>query len=382
MKIPLAWLQLSREPIRLLVALAGIGFADILMLMQIGFQEALFESNTRVHQKLLGDFVLISPQSQVLFNLKTFPRQRLYQTLAHPSVESVAPVYIDGGIWRNPQTRRTRVLTVFGFNPSQPILDLPELNQQLDRLKLLDVVLFDAASRPEYGNIAEDFTQGKTVLTELNNRQIRVGGLVTIGSSFASDGNVVVSSQTFHYLFTKRKKNLLSIGLIRLKPNVDIETVRQELASELPEDVKVLTIQEFAELEKHYWATSTAIGFIFSIGAAMGFVVGVVIVYQVLYSEVSDHLKEYATLKAIGYTHSYLLMVVFQEALILAILGYIPGLTLSIGLYSLTKGATQLPIIMTWSRAITILILTIFMCTVSGALTMRRLKSADPADIF
>lgn len=382
MKIPLAWLQLSRERIRLLVALAGIGFADILMFMQLGFKEALFESNTRIHQNLRADLIILSAQSKALHDLKSFSRRRLYQGLSLQEVESIAPIYIYGGPWKNPKTAKERIILVLGLDPSKPVLNLSEVNQQLDRLKLGNVVLFDRASRPEFGPIAAEWSQGKTVKTELNGQEVKVAGLVTLGASFAADGNVIVSGETWLRLFSNRDRNDISLGLLRLKSGVDPETVRQKLINLMPNDVTVLTHQEFIDLEKNYWATATPIGFIFIVGTIMGFVVGIIIVYQVLYTDVSNHLPEYATLKAIGYTQGYLLRVVFQSALILSILGYIPGLGISLGLYGLTKNSTQLPITMTVNRAVTVLILTISMCGCSGALTVRRLKDADPADIF
>jgi putative ABC transport system permease protein len=150
----------------------------------------------------------------------------------------------------------------------------------------------------------------------------------------------------------------------------------------LPDDVKVLTKQGFMNFEKSYWQSSTSIGFIFSLGSAMGFIVGIVIVYQILYTDVSDHLAEYATLKAMGYRSYFLISVVLQEALILSVLGFLPGFFLSIGLYSLTKNATSLPIGMTLNRGITVFILTVIMCVVSGVIAMRKVQSAEPADIF
>ncbi|MGK7942435.1 MAG: ABC transporter permease DevC [Crocosphaera sp.] len=382
MKIPLAWLQLSREPLRLLVALAGIGFADILMFMQLGFKEALFESNTRIHGNLLADIVIISSQSKALHDLKSFPRRRLYQSLSLEEVESIAPAYIYGGPWKNPETGKERIILVVGFNPSQPVLNFPEVNQQLDQLKLGNTVLFDRVSRPEFGPIVDLFGEGNTVKTELNGQEVRVGGLITVGASFAADGNVIVSAETWLRLFPNRDRNDISLGVIRLKSGTDTEEVRQKLLTIMPNDINILTRQEFVDLEKNYWATATPIGFIFIIGTIMGFFVGIIIVYQVLYTDVSNHLPEYATLKAIGYSQNYLLGVVFQSALILALLGFIPGLGISLGLYGLTKNATQLPITMTVSRSVSVLILTISMCAFSGVLTVRRLQDADPADIF
>jgi putative ABC transport system permease protein len=382
MKIPLAWLQLSREKMRLFVALAGIGFADILMFMQLGFRDALFESAVTLHNNLQGDIFLISPQSTSTIAMKSFPRRRLYQTLGFQGVKSVSPVYMDFALWKNPQTRGTRGILVLGFNPADSIVNLPGVTSNLEKIKISDVVLFDDTSRPEFGPIPQEFNQGKDVTTEVGGRRVRVGGLFTLGASFGADGNIVTSDLNFLRLFPRRDDGLIDIGIIQLKPGADRETVLKNLKQDLPKDVRVLTKQQFIDFEKNYWQTSTAIGFIFTLGTSMGFIVGTVIVYQILYTDVSDHLPEYATLKAMGYKNSYLLIVVFQEAVILAILGYFPGFFLASGLYSLTKTATNLPMAMTLARAVTVLIMTMIMCCISGAIAVRKLQAADPADIF
>lgn len=170
--------------------------------------------------------------------------------------------------------------------------------------------------------------------------------------------------------------------MIKLKPSANREQVIENLRRILPEDVKVISKQDFMEFEKSYWNSSTPIGFIFTLGAALGFIIGTVIVYQILYSDISDHLAEYATLKAMGYTDTYLLVVVFQEALILAVLGYIPGFSISLVFYAATRIATLLPIFMSVDRAMLVLALTVLMCSLSGAIAVRKLRTADPADIF
>jgi len=382
MKIPLAWLQLSREKMRLFVAITGIGFADILMFMQMGFRDALFDNAVSLHKNLHGDIFLISTQSTALIAMKSFPSRRLYQTLGFDGVESISPVYLAMGLWKNPETHRTRSILVLGFNPADSILDLPGVTNNLDQIKLADVILFDDASRPEFGRVGQLFNQGKDVTTEIESRRIRVGGLFTLGPSFGADGNIATSDFNFLRIFPKREEGMIEIGILKLKPGADLERIIKNMRQDLPNDVKVLSKEEFIAFEKNYWETATAIGFIFALGTAMGFIVGTVIVYQILYTDVADHLPEYATLKAMGYKNSYLLMVVFQEAIILSILGYFPGLIVSVGLYNLTRGATNLPMLMSFSRSATVLIMTIVMCCISGAIAVRKLEAADPADIF
>ena len=381
-KIPLAWLQLTREKPRLIVALAGIAFADFLMFMQLAFREALFESNVRLHTSLEGEVVLINPQSNAVNFLESFSQRRLYQALDLKEVASVHPIYVGLTSWKNPQTRRSSEVLVIAANPNELVFNLPGMQQNLKPIKMPDVVLFDRGSRPDFGPIATDFDRGKKIETEVGGRRIKVGGVVELGASFGSDGNIVTSDLNFLRLFKERKAGLIDIGLIKLKPGANPETVVAQLRQYLPKDIQVLSKQEFIQKEKDYWATSTPIGFIFALGTVMGFIVGTVIVYQILYSEVSDHLSEYATLKAMGYSQTYLLLVVFQEAFILASLGYIPGFGFAVFLYNIAKNATLLPIYMTVSRAILVFLLTMLMCFISGLISVRKLQAADPADVF
>ncbi|MBD2128386.1 ABC transporter permease DevC [Microcoleus sp. ZQ-A2] len=380
-KTPLAWFQVSRERTRLAVALAGIAFADMLMFIQLGFLDALLDGATKSHQNLQADLVLINPQFQTLFYIKNFPRERLYQTLSDDRVESIRGLYINIAQWRNSQTRLSRGILVWGIDPANPAFNLPEVNQNLERLKLLNQALFDRASRPEYGPIADLLKQEKTLEAQVNGQNLQIVDLFTLGASFGADGNIITSDSTFLKLFPDNQPNQIAVGLINLKPGADVEQVRSRLLTTLPNDIKILTPQEFAQIEIDYWQ-SGGIGFIFGLGVVVGFIVGVVIVYQILYSDVSDHLPEYATLKAMGYSDRYLLGVLMQEALLLAVLGYIPGFLLALGLFQIAYAATLLPIGMKLPRAILVLILTIVMCVISGVISMRKLQSADPADVF
>jgi putative ABC transport system permease protein len=384
-KIPLAWAQLTREKMRLVIALAGIGFADLLMFMQFGFRDALFESSISFHSKLKGEIFILNSQSTALIAMKSFPQRRLYQALSFNGVTAISPIYLGFGLWKNPDPnqRNTRQLMVIGFDPTHPILNLPEIQNNLHKIQISDVVLFDQASRPEFGPVVEYFKQGKPVETEVDNRRVRVEGLFTLGASFGADGNLVTSDLNFLRIFgTRRTRGLIDIGVVKLEPGTDVKAVVDKMRATLPKDVIIFSKEEFADFEKKYWQESTSIGFIFTLGAAMGFIVGIVIVYQILYTDVTDHLPEYATLKAMGYKDIYFLGLVFQEALILAILGYLPGLGVSVVLYSLGRSATSLPMYMNLTKVITVFVMTVIMCSVSGAIAVRKLQAADPADIF
>jgi putative ABC transport system permease protein len=381
-RTPLGWMQLSHEKGRLAVALAGIAFADVLMFMQMGFQAALYDSNTRLNRALQADIILVSPQARNMQNLYTFSRRRLYQAMAVPGVASAEPFYASTITWKNPQTQHNATVQLIGFNPDHSAVSLAEVNQQLAQIILPDTVIFDRGSRGTYQNVIAAVSQQRPVTTEMERRTITIGGLFTLGASFGADGTLITSDQNFLRLFPRRQAGSISLGLVDVEPGADPQAVTAALKAYLPDDVLVMTHPEFIIFEENYWKNGSPIGFIFGLGAAMAFVVGVVIVYQVLSTDVNAHLREYATFKAMGYPNSYLLGIVFEEAIILALLGFIPGVILPIGLYSLAAKATALPIYMTLARAITVLILTIIMCSLSGAIATRKLQAADPADMF
>ena len=381
-RIPLSWLLLTRQPVRLLVALAGISFAGILMFMQLGFRDGLFDASVTAHRLFDADVVLISPRSASSVSMEAFPRRRLVQTLADSDVHGVTPVHWGLMLWRNPETRRNRSILALGFNPDDPFFVDPSLAEKTDALKQKGRILFDQLSRPEFGPIADWYRDGRVVETEIAGNRVRVAGLVSLGTSFGADGNLLTSTETFLDLMPQKPPGAIEVGLVRLKPGADPEQVVSRLRQRLPKDVSVLTKQGFIDFEQNYWKSSTSIGFIFTLGAAMGFVVGCVIVYQVLYTDVSDHLPEYATLMAMGYRLSHLLGVVVREGFYLAAMGYVPAYMAGQGLYWFVRDATKLPVGMDLSRALTVLVMILVMCMLSSFLAMRRLIDADPAEIF
>ena len=381
-RIPLAWLLLSRQPLRLLVALAGICFAGILMFMQLGFRDGLFDASVTVHRLFDADLGLMSPRSMSSISMSGFPRRRLVQSMAHPDVQGITPVNWNFLLWRNPQTLTTRQILALGFEPGDSLFTDPELAAKAKALTSRGRVLFDQRSRNEFGPIAKWFDEGRIVETELAGKRVRVAGLVSLGPSFGADGNLLTSRETFLELLPSNPPGSIEIGLLRLRPGANPDAVVRSLTASLPNDVKVFTKQAFIEFEKNYWRSSTSIGFIFSLGAAMGFVVGCVIVYQILYTDVSDHLPEYATLMAMGYRLKTLLGVVAREGIFLAVMGYVPAYAAGQALYALVRSSTKLPVAMDLPRAVLVFSLILAMCMGSAVLAMRRLVDADPAEIF
>lgn len=382
-RVPLAWLQLRREKLRLLAAIAGVGFGVVLIFVQLGFQEALFDSSVRFHSSLGYDIAVISKKTDTIIRAQAFPRTRLFQLRGIDGVESVTPVYLSNADWRDPiRAEDTRPIFIFGVDPDDRAFEWPGLAGQIEKLKIPDRFLFDRASRPEFGPIASLVSENGSIRTEVNSRNIEVVGLFQLGTSFGIDGSLFTSDLNFLRIFPDRPASNIDVGLVYLEPGANSLLVRDAIRVALPDDVEILSRDGFIAREIEYWNSATPIGYVFSFGVIMGFVVGMIIVYQILFSDVHDSLKEYATLKAMGYTHWYLVGVVMRQAVLLGIFGYIPALGVTVLLYRQAGDATSLPIEMTIERAIFVLGLTLFMCCASAVLAIRKLRSAQPAEVF
>jgi putative ABC transport system permease protein len=379
MRVPLAWLNLVHEKSRLVVALAGVAFAVLLVFMNLGFLGALAKSASMFYQYIDADIFLVSPQTLEISSTKAFPRERLYQAEGIKGVENVKPLYLGYLQWRNPETRTSRAVFMFAFNPQDSVFLLPGFQDPaiLAALNRPDTVLFDLRSRPEYGPKAVGTE------TEVSRRTITIGGQYELGGGFAADATLITSDQNF-LRFLKIPLSLVNMGLIKLELGADAQVVAAQLRQILPKDVVVRTKAEIIANDSNYWITSTSTGFIFGMGVAVSCVVGVVIVYQILYTDISDHMKQYATLKAMGYRSGYLFNVVIQEAIILSVLGYIPGALSAIGLYAFAAQATNnaLPVEMDMQRAVSVFILTVVMCIISALVSVQKVVKAEPVELF
>jgi putative ABC transport system permease protein len=378
----LSWLQLRKERARLLVAIAGISFADVLMFLQMGFRGALFSSAVEFHNSLNAEIVMLSSRSRSLISLDRFTERRLYQAAGVAGVEAVSPIYLNTLQWRNPYNKEIWDIYAIGVNPEHRVLNIPGVEANRSRLREPDTALFNMGSRQEFGPIAQQFQAGEAIQTEINERQVNIKGLFRLSPTFGINAYLVTSDINFLRMAPFRQPGLIDLGLIRLRPGANVQAVLAELRLRLPKDVKVLTRQDYANAEVAFWNASTPVGYTFDLGVVIAFIVGAVIVYQILYSDVTDHLPEYATLKAIGFRDRYLLVVVFQEALILAAMGFVPGTLIALGIYRVTNLATMLPMAMDVGRVVFVFVLTALMSSFSAAMAVRKLQTADPADIF
>jgi putative ABC transport system permease protein len=381
--IPLGWLQLKAQKLRLVAAIMGITFAVILIFVQLEFREALFVSAVRYHTAMDYDLAMVSPKTDFMVSSKQFPRARLYQALGVDGVQSTTAVYMRLVSWRNPvDPSNARNILAIGFDPAEPGFQRLLSDAQLEQIKIPDQVIFDRKGRDEYGPVRELLDSGNAVSAEINDRRVDIASMYEVGTSFGLDGGVITSDLNFLRILPTRQKSAIDFGLIKLQPGQAVAEVQARIRAAIPLDVRVMTRQEFMEHEIQYWNKTTPIGYIFAFGAIMGLIVGLIIVYQILFADVQDHLKEYATLKAMGYTNGYLRNVVLQEAVILGVLGFLPGLAIAHLVFTKGADATRLPLEMSMQSALGVFALTLAMCAGSGMMALRKLRAVDPAEVF
>ena len=379
---PVAWLQLTHKPMRLLAAIAGVGFANVLVFFQMGLSGALYDSQKRPIEQINGQLVMVPRRFSNLGEPLSMPRAQLARALGVEGVEAVTPLYIGKIDWINRDSRQSKQALLFGVNPDRPALSIPVLTEKRGLLQRPNSVFYDRSSKQAAGPVAQTLDAGRTYTTELGGRTADVVGIFQLGLTFAADINLITSSSNFQTFLPELNNSDIQLGVIQLKPGVSARHVQATLQTFLEPSVQVLTIAELKAKEMNHWRRNTSFGLIFNLGVLVGLAVGAIIVYQILYSDVGDHLAEYATMKAMGYSDRFVVSIIMQESLILATLAFAPSVLVSMGLYRLLIRSTGLLVTMSVSRAGLVFALTLVICAASGWLATGKLRRLDPAEVF
>jgi putative ABC transport system permease protein len=386
-RVPLPWLNLTHDKGRLVFRVLGTAFAVLLLFVELGFWDALREAPVQLIRQLNGPLIIASQAHYALNVKEPFPRRCLAQARAVAGVEHAFPVYLEhpAALWRDTSEGKRSVsqpIRVIAFSPDQPVLNDAEVQKHSAALKVPFNILLDRKSKEKiYGRIQEGIDR------ELAGHTVHVAGLFTLGTDFANDGNVIMSAETFARLFgdgsmPERVLEWADVGVVQVAANADVQAVYQALRQTLPEDVRVFTREQLIKREKAYWSKTTPIGFIFFLGMCVGFIVGGVICYQIISTDVAAYLPQFATLKAIGYSDAFLCGVVLREALWLGLIGFVPGWGLSWLLYRALSRTIGLPMEMAPLSILLVAFFTVLMCVASGLLALNKVRTADPAEVF
>lgn len=375
MRIFLAWHNTLQNKKRSFAAVAGITFAVLLVFMQLGFLQTAKTNSTIVYNYFRFDLVIVSERFEALDRAHYFDSSRLLQARVVPGVKDVATLDVATGRWRNPDDdNRTSTCMMLGFDLN-PAFVPPQDGPRLSSLMVRDTVMLDTFSHPDYGaqRVGREVT--------LENRPVSIAALYEMGVGFQAKGTIITSLETYLPL-RQQSPRVVIFGLIQIAPGEDPQAVKQRLRESLPRDVVIYTKQELVRRESDYYVNVKPIGIMFRAGAFVAFCVGGVILYQVLASEISNRLRELATLKAVGFTDAYVYGVGIQQALLFAAMSYGPAFIFSLITFHLVFWASHIPMFMTWSLALTVLGLSVAMTSISSLLALQKVKRADPADLF
>lgn len=397
----LAWRNVRYGGTRSLAAIAGVCLALAMVLLQLGFLQAVRFTAVNIYQQLDFDAALIAPNYEQFFDTATFPRQRLRQAEALPEVSSASPLYVTMSIWRCPPAQsRSDQTGVFAslqqwWSPPRPLqmrellvlgIDLERnpfrgpiaesVERHRDELKSQDRILMNELSNPEFGwQRRDDYDDW-----ELGLHAVSIVGGFPLLRSFGADASVLCSDWNFSK-FCRWDPEKVCIGLVKVD-GASAEEVAELLNRRLPDDVLAMTRKDLEAREETHWVRHTATGEIFGFGVVVSMVVAGVVIFQVLSSDIRNHLSEYATLKAMGYTNAFLGRVVVRQSLIYSVSAYVLAIPLGIASYALTEYFVQIPMHLTAANLLYVFALTVATGWISARISISKVYSASPADLY
>lgn len=380
-RLPIGWLQLTHNRTRFAAALAGVAFANVLVFVQLGIMNSMGAATLRPYDFFQADIMISAGDASTLTDGGNVARQWLLQALGDPDVAAGMGLFIANVPWDRGE--KDISLTTFGVDPIKTEFLSKDIASDLNLLQVRDAAILDRLARGLAKDEAASIRPQTPLSFEAQGRTITAYATFSGGGGFGGDGYMLVSDQTFLSLFPTRSSSAPDHILLNLRPGAETGDVIARLKPLISDpSLRIRSYQNAAQEDLRYQQTKRPTGIIFGFGVLIGILVGIVIVYQVLSTDVADHLREYATFKAMGYGPRFFLGIVFEEALVLGIMGFIPGLVVGTTILTLMGKITTLPLGMTPSMAMTVFLGTIVFSALSGAIATRRLGAADPADLF
>ena len=377
MSLALAWRILTHDKGRTALAIAGVFMAILLVFVELGFFIAVPQGGMLLYDRMRFDLLLASSEYEYQAQPGAFPRARLDAARHLPQVAQATALYFGQAKWESGADGKAPDVFVIGFDPRARIFTPNDIWQQRAVLERADTFLVDTATRPMFGPL----DTGRVV--EINGQRMTIGGRYVLGTGFMGLGVILVSEPNFlrPFPFPFRSLDQPNLGLIGLRPGTDPDAAAAALRK-IGSDVRVFTRPELAAYETAYWTTRTSVGLLFGSGLLVAFIVGIMVVYQILATQVSRQLPQFATLKAIGYADRSLGGTVLAMALLIVVAGFVPALAAAFGVYVVIRDETLLPVTMSATRVGAVFAAALLMAAFSALLSAGALRRADPADIF
>jgi putative ABC transport system permease protein len=375
-----AWRILTYQKGRTALAVGGVFVAILLIFIELGLFIAVPRGGLMIYDRMQFDLLVTSNRYVYQVESGVFAPARLDPVRANPDVVRASAVYIGNAKWQDPRGGQRIDATVIGFASGSGVFSVPDILAQSEVLERADTVLVDTQTRPIFGPL----DTGRVI--DLGGHKVTIGGQYTLGTGFLGLAVVLASEETFFRIFgagpRPRPRDTANLGLVVLRPGADPDTVARSLRNVLPADTQVLTRSELTANEIAFWTTRTGTGLIFGSGLVVAFVVGIMILYQTLATQITRQLPQFAMLKAIGHTERRLDAIVLIEAMLLTLAGFLPAVGVALWVYALIRAQTALPVTMTATQLAGVFAVAVFMSAISATLSLVRLRRADPAEIF
>ncbi|MCI4663053.1 MAG: FtsX-like permease family protein [Neomegalonema sp.] len=380
-RLPIGWLQLTHKRGRFAAALAGVAFANVLVFVQLGIMNAMASATLRPYAFFDADIMISAGDANALNEGGNVARQWMLQALADPDVIDGTGLFVGTAPWDRGE--RDVSFSTIGIDPSRFDFLSDGLSPDLDLLQVKDTAILDRLARGLPRDETASIRPQTPLRFETQDRTITAVATFAGGGGFGGDGYMLVSDQTFLAMFPARRSSAPDHILLRLRPGADLDATLRRLRAQISDhSLRIRSLSDAGAEDLRYQQTRRPTGIIFGFGVLIGVLVGLVIVYQVLSADVADHLREYATFKAMGYGPRFFMGIVVEEALVLGLLGFVPGLIAGTAILTLMGKMTTLPLAMTPSMAGMVFVGTVLFSALSGIFATRRLTAADPADLF
>ena len=373
MTLTLAFRNLFHDRIRLAVTLVGILFSIVLVAVQLGLYLGARSMIIAMIDRADGDLWIMAYGTKNFEEAQPIRARERYVALATPDVVSAVPLVTAFTDWRKPTGGSTLVVVIGTDQEDGGLTPWNVVEGDVSSLGVRDAVIVDKTYLAELGIKSVGDT------AQVGSSRVRVVGLTEGIRSFTVTPFVFTTLNRARSLIDMPADNITYV-LAKVRPGADIERVRAELRSKLP-DSEVLTRAEFRQRSLNHWLFATGAGVALLGGAVLGLIVGTVIVAQTLYSSTKDHLTEFATLRALGSSSGYINKVILTQAGLSAVLGYMLGMAIALTIVYLSEH-TALPIIMSPGLAALLLALTLAMCSISALSAIGKVMRIDPAMVF
>jgi putative ABC transport system permease protein len=375
--LPLVFVLASRnlfhDRVRLIATVVGIVFSIILVTVQIGLFLSFERMVTTMIDHAEADLWIVPRGTKCFEDPSLLDERERFRALSIPGVTEAAPLVIGFAEWKLPNGGATPVFIIGSDKSNAGLQPWNIVEGSLDQLATSDAVAVDQTYFERLG------VSGLGDVAEMRDRKAKVV-VITKG---------IRSFTTTPYVFTlfDRARTYIGIApnkatyfLVRVSPNYDVESVRRQIADNA-KDTEVLTSEEFRLRSRSFWLFGTGAGAALFAGALLGIIVGTVIVAQTLYSSTKDHLKEFATLRAIGSSSVYIVKVILWQALLSAVIGFLIAAGIGLLIVRMTAD-TALPVVMTPGLTVGLFVLTLIMCAVSAIFAILEVMRMDPAMVF